>query len=1408
LTKSTGDDLDRTTSGRFVRNLALTLSGGALLTLLGASAAHADDVADAGTQSDGAGTAHSGDATAVGNQSGTNQTQTVTVSGNLGTIQVINQQANVSNVGASVANTGGNIAIGNSSNNTATANQTGDSNLGPATNSGTAANSSNGSAAISTGNASSIGNQSNTTINQVANGSAHGLLGGILVINQDATVTNSGVALANSGGNTANGNDSDNTAGLVQNANSDAGLAANNGKATNGSDGKATINTGNASATGNKSETNITQSATGSAGGALGGLVIIDQNAFVLNAGVAASNSGLNDAEGNTSDNTARTRQDIGSPTPPAGVIGVASNNGEASNHSDGTANVRTGAADAVGNDSVTNVKQTANSSIDGAGGGAIVSQGSNVINFGLAVANSGGNDANGNDSSNLARTRQDAPSNGGTAVGVVGNFGLASNTSDGSADVTSGGASAIGSRAQTNVTQSSESEGGSFNLLPQVNGVQNIGASFANSGLNTSEGNTSDSTSRVRQDAALPAGTTGVDVIGNFGMASNGSDGSASITTGDASAIGNSSKTTIGQTIDPTGLIIPVQVSDVVNLGVAVANSGGNSAVGNDSDNFARTRQDAEVGSGSTGTTSIVAGTLVGSNNGEASNSSDGTATIKTGAAAATGNNSDTTIDQASTGNVDGMGFIVNTQVAGVANVGLGVSNSGVNTATGNVSTNEARLRQNADIGSNNGANNTNILAGIITASNSGTASNSSDGSASVTTGAATSTGNRSATQIGQDESGDISGFGGVINTQAAGVLNAGVGIANSGGNAAVANASQNEVRARQDAAVGSDNAGDTTITAPFLTAANNGTASNSSDGSADITTGAADGTGNASSTQLDQATGGDINGMGLILGTQVAGVANVGLGVANSGLNVAVGNVSNNTDGGTRDLRQNAKVGSGNADDTSVTGLSNVTASNSGEASNNSDGSATVKTGGAQGQGNVSSTNVSQDPDSSIDGMGLVLGTQVAGVANVGVGIGNSGANAAVGNAAGQVNLLGGPVGNDVDLLQNADVASDNTGGTPTFTALGPITASNSGSASNSSDGTAKVVTGGALGTGNASATNVTQRQSGNVSGMGFVAPTQVAGVANVGLGVANSGLNLAAANLSNNDATATQNAELVSDNATPVSPLTVLGSASAVNSGEATNSSDGEACVCTGNAVASGNVSSTSLIQDLDTSTGSGFVVITEAGGVVNAGLGLANSGLNLSLGNISQNTATATQNSTINDGLLPLAPIALAQTAHNGGGATNSSAGTGLVASGNATGTGNQSTTNFAQAADVDSDLAVSTIAGGTTNAGLGLANAGLNLGVGNASTNDATLIQNADGAGIVSNDGTASNDSDGTAIIGNPEDCGDTPTTPGTTPKPGVEGLPRTGGPLEVEAAIALMLLLVGFGLRRKGQSLA
>jgi LPXTG-motif cell wall-anchored protein len=230
----------------------------------------------------------------------------------------------------------------------------------------------------------------------------------------------------------------------------------------------------------------------------------------------------------------------------------------------------------------------------------------------------------------------------------------------------------------------------------------------------------------------------------------------------------------------------------------------------------------------------------------------------------------------------------------------------------------------------------------------------------------------------------------------------------------------------------------------------------------------------------------------------------------------------------------------------------------------------------------------------------------------------------------------------------------------------------------------------------------------------------------------------------------------------------------------------------------------------VQDLDTSVGTGVVILTESGGVLNAGVALANSGLNLAVGNVSHNTATADQTATNN--VAPIGGVFLTpQITHNGGGATNAANGTGKVGTGNASATGNLSTTNFVQAAAVDSDFAVADITGGTTNTGLGLANSGLNLGIGNASVNDATLTQTADGAGIVSNDGTAANNSDGFGGIGNP-DC-DVPVAPGVPGLPGVSTpggseLPHTGAPIEVEAAIGLMLLLAGFGLRRKGKALA
>jgi hypothetical protein len=199
------------------------------------------------------------------------------------------------------------------------------------------------------------------------------------------------------------------------------------------------------------------------------------------------------------------------------------------------------------------------------------------------------------------------------------------------------------------------------------------------------------------------------------------------------------------------------VQDTDVTNAGAGVANSGLNAAVGNASDNTATTSQSA------TG--------LVASNAAETSNASDGTATISTGAADATGNRSDTGIAQ-TTAAGDGAGVLIAVQDADVTNAGLGLANSGLNLALGNVSDNETTTDQTA--------------LGLI-ASNVAGGGNVSDGTAVVTTGSATGTGNRSTTGIAQVVASDPAGLAVIV--QSAPVLDLGAALANSGVNGAVAN-------------------------------------------------------------------------------------------------------------------------------------------------------------------------------------------------------------------------------------------------------------------------------------------------------------------------------------------------------------------------------------------------------------------------------------------------------------------------------------------------------------------------------------------------------------------------------------------------------------------------------------------
>ena len=76
----------------------------------------------------------------------------------------------------------------------------------------------------------------------------------------------------------------------------------------------------------------------------------------------------------------------------------IASNNGEASNQSAGTASILTGAAAAIGNEQRCGVVQDPPSS-----GDTVVELSSSVVNEGVALANTGLNSATGNGSINTA---------------------------------------------------------------------------------------------------------------------------------------------------------------------------------------------------------------------------------------------------------------------------------------------------------------------------------------------------------------------------------------------------------------------------------------------------------------------------------------------------------------------------------------------------------------------------------------------------------------------------------------------------------------------------------------------------------------------------------------------------------------------------------------------------------------------------------------------------------------------------------------------------------------------------------------------------------------------------------------------------------------------------------------------
>lgn len=219
--------------------------------------------------------------------------------------------------------------------------------------------SSSGNGSLATGDVMVVGNSSSNYVTQAATGDAG--TGGSDTVAEDADVFVVGVAVASSGGN------------LI--------VTVLGATPTGG-----TISTGGATAIGNQSVTDVTQTATAIGSGTAD--ITIDQRAVVLNLGIALASSGLNSVGGLAQElitnPTGDTAKDLMAMLLP-GLVAA----GTTSPSAGGA--VGTGNATVIGNRSTTLIDQSAIGTASGDGSVGI-SQQVVVANVGAAVADTGSN--------------------------------------------------------------------------------------------------------------------------------------------------------------------------------------------------------------------------------------------------------------------------------------------------------------------------------------------------------------------------------------------------------------------------------------------------------------------------------------------------------------------------------------------------------------------------------------------------------------------------------------------------------------------------------------------------------------------------------------------------------------------------------------------------------------------------------------------------------------------------------------------------------------------------------------------------------------------------------------------------------------------------------------------------------
>jgi hypothetical protein len=331
--------------------------------------------------------------------------------------------------------------------------------------------------------------------------------------NQSSGVTNTGVATAVSGANTAVGSTSQTPP---------AGAPPAAGPAN----GSGVVGTGNANAQGIDAQTSINQQVSAQTNGH--GRIHVVQIALIVDVGVAEANSGHN-------------------------YVRVALSPLEGT----GQSTVSTGNVNVVGARGTTGITQSAKIT-----NGQTTGQQAFVVNIGIAFGDSG---------SNVALVGATVSRNGQTALA--------------GGKVTTGGAQAIGDHSSSAIGQSATLVANDHGVLnvDQRAVIVNIGIALANSGFNTASVGalSAQEASIVQSILSMLFGGSGLPALNGFTASSAG--GTAGISTGNVVAIGNDTKTGIGQSVNGMvsghGQASATQQAYVTNLGIAVGNSGGNLA-------------------------------------------------------------------------------------------------------------------------------------------------------------------------------------------------------------------------------------------------------------------------------------------------------------------------------------------------------------------------------------------------------------------------------------------------------------------------------------------------------------------------------------------------------------------------------------------------------------------------------------------------------------------------------------------------------------------------------------------------------------------------------------------------------------------------------------------------------------